>query len=159
MLVSWEQHYYIAFENNVWSHSVNKASHHLKNVSFAKGVPDFEKTENTHTIIVLDNFMDSDYSTKMSQLFTKWSLHRDITLVLITHNLFHQDPSLRDISSNSKYIVVFKNPRGMTQIVHLARLVYTENISSYHKMFLDCVKIRTLMYSCTCHNRKTIICE
>ena len=65
----------------------------------------------------------------MSELFTKGSHHRNISLVLITQNLFHQGPSLRDISLNSKYIVVFKNPRDKTQIVHLARQVYAENIA------------------------------
>jgi len=84
--------------------------------------------------------MDSAYSTKVSQLFTKGSHHRNISLVLITRNLFHQGPSSRDISLNTKYIVVFKNPRDKTQIVHLARQVYPENISSFNKTHLDVCK-------------------
>jgi len=32
----------IAFENIVWCHSENNAPHHLKSVSFIKGVPEFE---------------------------------------------------------------------------------------------------------------------
>jgi len=80
--------------------------HHLKNVSFVKGVPDFENPENIHTLTVLDNLMDSAYSTKVSELFTKGSHHRNTGLVLITKHLFHQGPSSRDISLNSKYTVV-----------------------------------------------------
>ena len=72
--------------------------------------------------------MDSAYSTKDSQLFTKGSHHRNISLVLITQNLFHQGPSSRDTLLNSKYIVVFKNPRDKTQIVHLARQDFSEKI-------------------------------
>jgi len=68
--------------------------------------------------------MDSAYSTKVSQLFTKESHHRNISLVLFTQNMFHQGPSSRDISLNRKYIVVFKNPRDKSQIVHVARQVY-----------------------------------
>ena len=113
----------IVFENIVWCHSENNAPHYLKNVSFVKGVPDFDNPENVPTLIVLDDLMDSAYSTKVSQLFTKGSHHRNISLVLITQNLFHQGPSSRDISLNSKYIVVFKNPRDKTQVVHLARQV------------------------------------
>jgi len=78
--------------------------------------------------------MDSAYSTKVSEIFTKGSHRRNISLVLITQNLFHQGPSSRDISLNSKYIVVFKNPRDKTQIVHLAR---QENFSSFHKIYLE----------------------
>ena len=73
----------------------------------------------------------------MSGLFTKGSQHRGICLPLITQTLFHQGPSSCEISLNSKYIVVFKNPRDKTQIVHLARQVYLENISSFHKTYLE----------------------
>jgi hypothetical protein len=125
------------YKNIVWCHSENNAPHHLKDVSFVKGVPDFDNPEHVPTLIVLDDLMDSAYSTKVSELFTKGSHHRNISLVLITQNLFHQGPSARDISLNSKYIVVFKNPRDKTQIVHLAQQVYPENVSSFHKIYLD----------------------
>jgi hypothetical protein len=39
-------------------------------VTFVKGVPDFENPENVPTLIVLDDLMDSAYSTKFSQLFS-----------------------------------------------------------------------------------------
>jgi len=129
------------FENIVWCHSENNAPHHLKNVTIVKGVSDFENPENVPTLIVLDDLMDSAYSTKVSQLFTKGSHHRNISIVLITQNLFRQGPSSPDISLNSKYIVVVKNPRIKTQIVHLARQVYPENISSFHTTYLYVCKI------------------
>jgi len=102
----------IAFENIVWCHSENNAPHHWRSVSFVKGVPDFENTENIPTLIELDDLVDSAYSAKVSHLFTKGSYHRNISLVLITQNLFHQGPSSRDISLNRNYIIVFKNPRN-----------------------------------------------
>jgi hypothetical protein len=61
----------IVFVDIVWCHIENNAPHHLKNVLFVKGVSDFENPENIPTIIVLDDIMDSAYSTKVSQLFTK----------------------------------------------------------------------------------------
>ena len=120
--------------------SENNALHHLKSVTFVKGVPDFENSENVPTLIVLDFLMDSAYSTKVSQLFIKGSQHRNISLVVITQNLFQQSPSSRDISLNYKYIVVFKNPRDKTEIGHLARQFYPENISAFHKTYLDVCK-------------------
>lgn len=128
------------YDNIVWCHSENNAPHHLKDVSFVKGVPNFDNPKHVPTLIVLDDLMDSAYSTKVSELFTKGSHHRNISLVLITQNLFHQSQSSRDISLNSKYIVVFKNPRDKAQIVHLARQVYPENISSFHKTYLEVCK-------------------
>jgi len=106
----------VVLTNIVWCHSENNAPHHLKNVTFVTGVPAFENPENVPTLIVLDDLMDSAYSTKVSLLFTKGSHHRNISLVLFTQNLFQQGPSSRDISLQSKYIAVFKNPRDKTQI-------------------------------------------
>jgi hypothetical protein len=130
----------IVFQNIVWYHSENNTPHHLQDVSLVKGVPDFENPDNVPTLIVLDDLIVSAYSSKVSELFTKRSHHRNISLVLITQNLFYQGPSSRDISLNSKYIVVFKNPRDKTQIVHLALQVYPENIFSYHKTYLEACK-------------------
>jgi len=76
------------YDNIVWCDSENNTPHHLKNVSFVKGVPNIENTENVPTLIVLDDLMDSGYSTKVSEFFTKGSHHRNIRLVLITHNFF-----------------------------------------------------------------------
>jgi len=104
-------------------------------------MPNFENPENVPTLIVLDDMMDSAYSTKVSQLFTKGSHHRNISLVLITQNLFSQVSSWRDISLNSKNTVVFKNTRDETQIVHLAREIYPENISSFLKTYLEVCKV------------------
>jgi hypothetical protein len=101
------------FQNVMWCRSENNASHHLKNVTFTKVVTDFKNPANVPTLIVLDDLMDSVYFTKVSQLFSKGSHHRN-SLVLIIQNLFHQGPSSRDTSLNSKYIVVFKNPRLCT---------------------------------------------
>jgi hypothetical protein len=86
---------------------------------------------------MLNDVMDSAYSTKVSELFTKGSHHRNIILVLITQHLFHQGPSSRDFPFNTKYMVVFKNPRDKTQIVHLAQHIYPENMCSFHKIYLD----------------------
>ena len=67
------------FENIVWCQSENNAPHHLKNVTFVKGVPVFEIPEYLVTLIVLDDLMDSAYSTKVSQLFTKGSHFRNMS--------------------------------------------------------------------------------
>ena len=112
-------------------HSENNAPHHLKNVLFVTCVPYIANPENMPILIVLHDLVDSIYSTKVSEIFTKGSQHPKISLVLYTQNLLHQGPSSRDISVNSKYIVVFKNPKGKTEIVHLARQVYPENIYSF----------------------------
>jgi hypothetical protein len=109
-MVCREQLCNIVFTNIVWCHSENNAPDHLDNVTFFKGVPEFENADNKPMLIVLDDLMDTAYSTKVSQLFTKGTHHRNISLMLITQNLFHQGPASRDIPLNSKNIFVFENP-------------------------------------------------
>jgi hypothetical protein len=72
------------FQKIVWSPHENNAPRQLKNVTFIKGVPEFEKTENVPSLTVLDDLMDSAYSAKVSQLFAKGSHHRNISLILVT---------------------------------------------------------------------------
>jgi dephospho-CoA kinase len=59
MLECREQLCDIVFENIVWYHSLNNATHHLKNESFV--VTDFENPENIPTLIVLHDLMDCAY--------------------------------------------------------------------------------------------------
>ena len=61
----------------------------LEKVSFLKGVPNCENPENVTTLTVFDDLMDSEYSTNVSESFTKGSHHRNISLVLITQNVYH----------------------------------------------------------------------
>lgn len=84
-------------------------------------------------VTVLDDLIDFASFAKVC----KGSLHRNDILVLVTQNLFHQVTSSRDIFLSTKQIVVFKNPRNKTQIVFLARHIYPEKLSIFHKTYLD----------------------
>ena len=80
--------------------------------------------------------MNEDYSKEVCHLFTKGSHHRNISVILITQNLYHQAKHCRDISLNAKYIVLLKNTRDKNQFTHLARHVYPEDSSSLYKAYL-----------------------
>ena len=77
------------------------------------------------------------YSKQVCDLFTKGSHHRNISVILITQNLFHQGRYCRDISLNAKYLVPLKYVRDKNQFIHLARQVYPENSNSLYKSYLD----------------------
>ena len=42
-----------------------------------------------------------------------------MSVVFLTQNLFHKSKYARDISLNSDYMVLFKNPRDASMITHL----------------------------------------
>lgn len=96
----------------------------------------FENVDNEPLLIILDDMMtDATASIQVCELFTKGSHHRNISVILITQNIFHQSKHCRDISLNAKYLVIFKNPRDKAQFNHLARQIYPENVAMLQKMY------------------------
>jgi hypothetical protein len=95
-------------------------------IQFHKGLPVIEdiKPDST-TLVVLDDLMeDVGKSSEVSRLFTKGMHHLNISVVLITQNLFHQGSKMRDISLNANYFVLFKNPRDARQISYLSSQIF-----------------------------------
>ena len=76
----------------------------------------------------------------MCVLFTRGSHHRNISVVLITQNLFHQGRNCRDISLNAKYLVLFKNVRDKRQSSYLSNQVLPEDSTVLFKAYLDATK-------------------
>ena len=75
-------------------------------------------------VIVLDNLMaQSGKDKRIGDLFTKGSHHRNLPVIYIVQNVFHQGKEMRNISLNAHYIALFKSPRDRQQISILARQV------------------------------------
>jgi hypothetical protein len=98
-------------------------------INFVEGLPDTDEINSAErTLIVLDDLMHvAGKSQKISEIFTQMSHHRNVSVILMLQNIFHQGKSMRDISVNAKYIFLFKNPRDNGQIQYLARQVYPTN--------------------------------
>jgi hypothetical protein len=69
--------------------------------------------------------------------FTKGSDHRNISVVLITHNLFHQGRFSKDMSLNAKYLIVFQNMSDNNQFAYLVRQVYAEDSNGLYESYFD----------------------
>jgi hypothetical protein len=72
------------------------------------------------SIIIIDDFMQ-DISNDVGELFTVIAHHSNLTVFLLVQNLFPKNKHFRDISINATYIVIFKNPRDVSQISTFAR--------------------------------------
>ena len=115
----------------IWCYSEKTAVPHKqlselqKNVQCHKGVPksNFENAQGEPFLIILDDLLSEVYSEDVCVLFTRDCHHRNISVILITQNLFHQGRNCRDISLSAKYVVLFKNVRDKRQFSHLANQV------------------------------------
>ena len=72
---------------------------------------------NKRNLIVFDDQMtDAGKDQRIVNLFTKGSHHRNLSVIYIVQNVFHQGKGSRSISLNSHYLVLFKNPRVKLQV-------------------------------------------
>jgi len=104
---------------------------------FVEGLPDLDSIDaQKRNLIVLDDLlMETD--DRVAKLFTKVSHHRNTSIVYITQNLFQQNKVNRTISLNAHYMVLFKNPRDVSQVTHLAKQMYPGHVKFMQEAFKD----------------------
>jgi hypothetical protein len=92
-----------------------------------EGLPSPERFDGRlHTFLVLDDLM-AEADESVANIFTKISHHRNVSVFFLTQNLFHKSKHMRTMSLNSHYLILFKNPRDVTQFATLARQMYSTN--------------------------------
>jgi hypothetical protein len=98
----------------------------VERVEFQQGLPDLDNLDPREKhLVILDDLMD-ETDQRVASLFTKKSHHGNISVMYIVHNLFHRGKYHRTISLNAHYMVVFKNPRDLSQIMALAHQMYPQ---------------------------------
>ena len=108
---------------DVWQNGFNTLNNE---VEIIQGLPDEkflgELDPTMHKLLVLDDQqLNALNSSIIAEIFTKYSHHKNLSVILILQNLFHQDKYSRDISLNTHYFILFKNPRDINQIQLLGR--------------------------------------
>ena len=109
-------------------------------VRFNEGIPDLNdvapESDIKPRLIIIDDLM-REANGKVVDIFSKGSHHRDLSVIFITQNIFHQSKGSRDMSLNAHYIVMFKNPRDKSQIFHFSRQICPENAKFLQESFAD----------------------
>jgi hypothetical protein len=110
-----------------------------KSIKYHEGLPEEKDIGDAHgrpSLLILDDLLNQVYSSQVCDLFTKGSHHRNVSVILITQNLFHQGRFCRNISLNAKYLVLLKNVRDKRQFSYLAQQVYPENSKGLYEVYL-----------------------
>ena len=105
-------------------------------VEFVEGLPDSSLLDGRRTLLIIDDLM-SETDSRVTNLFTKGSHHKNASVIYISQNLFHKGKENRNISLNSHYLILFKNPRDAAQIVHLGRQIFPDRIKYFREAFAD----------------------
>jgi len=98
-------------------------------VVFREGLPQMTDSVfdgSQPTLLVIDDLM-SETNQLVSDIFTKISHHRNISVVYMTQNVFDKNKYARTISLNALYFVLFKNPGDANQFAVLSRQMYPDS--------------------------------
>ena len=105
---------------------------------YQEGLPEkFSNAQLAPSLIILDDLLNQVYSKDVCDPFTKRSNQRNISVLLLTQNIFHRGPNCRDISLNAKYLVLLKNIRDKNQFLYLATQAYPEDSHSLCDSYRD----------------------
>ena len=109
----------------------------IKNVEFVNGLDGIENygSGEPSWIIIDDLMLESSNSSLISNLFTRASHHRNLSVILLTQNFFCKGKESRNISLNAQYVVLFKNPRDKSLATNIARQMYPNQIKKFQNAF------------------------
>lgn len=110
-------------------------------VEFIQGIPlDLEQDSfinpRTRNLVILDDLMSTaSKNSRVNELFTEGSHHRNLSVMAINQNLYYnKDPTQR---RNCHYLVMFNNPVDKQQVMTLARQMYPENSQHLMRYFKE----------------------
>ena len=130
------------FDKIIWAYSEWQVAYKdMTGVEFVKGLnEDVVKRENLkgHSCLVIDDLSDEIDAQLLGALFTKISHHRNLSVIFLLNNLFFKGvKTMRLVSLNTHYMVIFKSPRDQNSIATIARQMYGKDykimVSAYQE--------------------------
>jgi hypothetical protein len=123
----------------VWQPTFDDPSNRA--IEYHQGLPTEDLLSQGNMTLIIDDLMQQAKSSSVvSDIFTKYSHHKDITCICLMQNIFPKGSEMRNISLNANYIVLMKNTRDAAQIGHLSRQVYPGNSKFLIQSYEDATK-------------------
>lgn len=109
---------------------------------FIKGVPTKERIEsiNRPSLFIVDDSM-GDINQTIVDIFTKYSHHKDLSLILLLQNFHNRGHHQRTINLNTNYIVFMKNPRNKLAVTYMSREIFPNRMKYVMESFDDATKL------------------
>ena len=111
----------------------------VRNIEFIKGLPNLDEISNC-LLILYELGQDCIDNKDIVLLFTVGSHHRNISVILLTHNIFEKGKYMRTISLNCSYLIIFNNLRDKKQIKFLGTQLFPGESSYFDEILSDAFK-------------------
>lgn len=89
-------------------------------------------------LLILDDLINEIEPHYLDILFTRGSHHWNVSVLLVTQNLFHKN--IKTARTNSHYIILMKNPQGLLQIKTLGTQLFTGKLQHFLEAYKDAVE-------------------
>jgi len=111
------------------------------NIELINGIDnELEFDHNINNFIIFDDLMqDAVKSNTVSGYFTRGSHHKNLSVILLTQNIFQQGSVGRTININAHYTVFFKNPRNVQQISYIGRQMFSKGANVLKEAYDDAI--------------------
>ena len=87
-----------------------------------------------HGLFIFDDLMrETSTKTTITDLFSKKSHHCNISVILITQNLFYEGKERKTFMRSAHYLVIFNNPLDYSMVYSLAKNIFPRS----QKVFLN----------------------
>ena len=127
-----------------WQPLYDELKLYVPGIEFKHGAPqdlyDSLDAITTNMVVLDDQMSEAGDSKELCKLFTQGSHHKNLSVLYIVQNLFDKGRSMRTVSLNTQYLIVFKSPRDKTQIAHLGRQMYPRSSRFLIESFDDATK-------------------
>ena len=86
------------------------------------------KDINCSAFVIFDDMLNSSNLKAVAELYTVHGRHLNLSLAFLTQRLFNNNEFFRQISQNSDYMCIFKNPRNSMEIRNLAMQITPKSL-------------------------------
>ncbi len=110
-------------------------------VNFLNSLPNKEmiKQISVPSLFIIDDNMEN-IDQLISDIFTKYSHHNNISVILILQNYYNKNIHQRTININTVYNIFMKNPRNKLSILQLAKEIFPGKLKYVVESFEDATK-------------------
>jgi len=128
-----------------WQKEYEKLAQFDSNIEFIKGPMSLDlynsfSPEKRNLLILDDQLIEAAKSDQVEKYFVQGSHHRNLTIALITQNIFEKGKAMRTSNLNTQYLVVYKNPRDKGQASFLGRQMFPSKWKNFLGALEDATK-------------------
>lgn len=140
---------YILFCYGIYQPLYDQIQTDVENITMHHGLPSEEEIEqwysekdtDMHKLIVIDDLAHLVVNNQnIELLLTQGSHHRNISVIIISQNIFTHGKYSRNQSLNTQYFIIFRNIRDGNQIKYLSRQLFPSHPNKLVQAYEDAVK-------------------